>query len=400
MKNMNIILKALCVIIIVTSNFSFAQPKIPKEYIPLEGKITLNKNISFPTAIQALSEISARIEKKVIVDPTKQTQRINIDIKNLNWREALELITKVNNLTFKEFENYIEITYPEDSQLEEEEAEEIKVDITTREISISALFFDADRQRLHEIGINWSALKIYDNGGTVVEGGLNTVGEKSADDIFSASVSRVKPDYEVSSLLKTLETDNVGEIIANPQITVMDGEMGRVQIGQDFSIKQRDFAGNVTDQFFSSGIILSVTPKIFTEEDIDFILLEVTTERSSATPSAISTVINKTLTETSVLLYDGEEVAVAGLYSTNDQTTRTGIPLLKDIPKWFFGLRYLFGFNRVEKVKRELIILLKAEIIPAIKDRIAARIEGENILAKKREELRKQFESKIKNLKR
>ena len=386
------------VILLLNVQTLSGQEKIPREFVPVEGAITLNKGLPFPAAVQTLNEISTRLEKKIIIDATKQTKNIGIDIRNLNWRDALELITKVNNLTIKEFENYIEVTYPEAVTVQGEKEIEKEVNILTREINISALFFDADRQRLREVGINWNAVKTFDNGKSILDGSLNTVGEKSAGDIFTLALSSVSGDDEISALLKSLESDNVGEIIANPQITVMDGEVGRIQIGQDFSVKQRDFAGNVTDQFFSSGIILTVKPNIFTEDDIDFVLLEVTTERSSAIPSAVSTVINKTAANTSVLLYNGEEVAIAGLYSTSDQNSRSGIPVLKDIPKWFLGLGYLFGYDRKEKVKRELVILLKAEIVPNIKERLASKIEGENVLMNKRAELKKQVESKIQSM--
>ncbi|MCK4965842.1 type II and III secretion system protein [bacterium] len=386
------------VILLLNVQTLSGQEKIPREFVPVEGAITLNKGLPFPAAVQTLNEISTRLEKKIIIDATKQTKNIGIDIRNLNWRDALELITKVNNLTIKEFENYIEVTYPEAVTVQGEKEIEKEVNILTREINISALFFDADRQRLREVGINWNAVKTFDNGKSILDGSLNTVGEKSAGDIFTLDLSSVSGDDEISALLKSLESDNVGEIIANPQITVMDGEVGRIQIGQDFSVKQRDFAGNVTDQFFSSGIILTVKPKIFAEDDIDFVLLEVTTERSSAIPSAVSTVINKTAANTSVLLYNGEEVAIAGLYSTSDQNSRSGIPVLKDIPKWFLGLGYLFGYDRKEKVKRELVILLKAEIVPNIKERLASKIEGENVLMNKRAELKKQVESKIQSM--
>jgi len=375
-----------------------AQNRIPQEYIPVEGKITLNKSLPFPTAIQTLSEISSRLEKKIIIDFTKQAKSIGIDIKNLQWMDALELIVKVNNLAIKEYEDYIGIVYPETPAAQGVQEQETVIDISTREINISALFFDADRQRLKEIGINWNVIKTFDNGSNIIDGGLSTAGEKAPEDVFTLDFSRISGNHEISALLKNLETDNIGEIIANPQITVMDGEEGRVQIGQDFSVKQRDFAGNITDQFFSSGIILTVRPKIFREEDVDFILLEVITERSSAIPSAISTVINKTAAQTSVLLYNEEEVGIAGLYSTSDQVSRRGIPILKDIPKWFFGLRYLFGYDRNEKVKRELVILLKAEIVPGIKERIASRVEGENVLMKKRAELKKRVESQLEHV--
>jgi type II secretory pathway component GspD/PulD (secretin) len=42
---------------------------------------------------------------------------------------------------------------------------------------------------------------------------------------------------------------------------------------------------------------------------------------------------------------------------------------LKDLPGWFFGLRYLFGSDQTIVNKKELVILLKAEIVPTLKER-------------------------------
>ena len=37
---------------------------------------------------------------------------------------------------------------------------------------------------------------------------------------------------------------------------------------------------------------------------------------------------------------------IAGTVSSLLRDYRTGVPLLKDLPGWFFGLRYLFGVSR------------------------------------------------------
>ena len=73
----------------------------------------------------------------------------------------------------------------------------------------------------------------------------------------------------------------------------MDGQEGDIQVGQDFSIKQRDFAGNITDAFFSTGTILTATPYIMTDRDTSFIYLDLRVERSTANPDPVSTIINK-----------------------------------------------------------------------------------------------------------
>ena len=81
-------------------------------------------------------------------------------------------------------------------------------------------------------------------------------------------------------------------------------------MGQDFSIRERDFAGNLIDKFFSAGTIIKVKPQVITEQGVNFIHLTADVERSSVTPGAISTIINKTKATSDVLLLDGEETII------------------------------------------------------------------------------------------
>ena len=62
-------------------------------------------------------------------------------------------------------------------------------------------------------------------------------------------------------------------------------------------------------------------------------------------------------------MLDGEQTIIGGLYSTDKSISRRGIPILKDLPPWFFGLRYLFGYNRHDNIQRELLIILQARLL-------------------------------------
>ncbi|MCC5935345.1 MAG: hypothetical protein JJU35_13945 [Balneolales bacterium] len=119
--------------------------------------------------------------------------------------------------------------------------------------------------------------------------------------------------------------------------------------------------------------------------------MEVLAERSSAQPDAVSTIINKQEATTKILLVNGETTAIAGLYETEQSTVRRGVPLLKDLPPWVFGLRYLFGFESVQYSQRELIIVIQARLVPAIEDRIInesmSRME---LIRRESEQLRRQ----------
>jgi type IV pilus assembly protein PilQ len=70
-------------------------------------------------------------------------------------------------------------------------------------------------------------------------------------------------------------------------------------------------------------------------------------------------------------MLNGEETVLGGLFVNDESKIRTGIPILKDLPWWVFGLRYIFGSEETVLRKRELVILIKAELLPTLKERLA-----------------------------
>ena len=99
-------------------------------------------------------------------------------------------------------------------------------------------------------------------------------------------------------------------------------------------------------------------------------MLNINAERSTFTVSDLTSVINKTSASTQVIMLNGEETVIGGLFVNDETKVRTGIPFLKDLPWWFFGLRYIFGSDNTVTEKRELVILIKAELIPTLKERL------------------------------
>jgi len=85
-------------------------------------------------------------------------------------------------------------------------------------------------------------------------------------------------------------------------------------------------------------------------------------------------------------LVNGEQTAIAGLYAEEKSTVRKGIPGVKDLPWWVLGLRYLTGYNSVDRTKKELVIVLKAELVPTLEDRVRAKKENlEETIERQRE---------------
>lgn len=47
------------------------------------------------------------------------------------------------------------------------------------------------------------------------------------------------------------------------------------------------------------------------------------------------------------------------------------------MPWWVFGLRYLTGYDKKQVSKKEVIILLQAELVPTIKERVVQKRANE-----------------------
>ena len=359
-----------------------AQNRLPKEYQAIDEIITLSADMSFEQAFEILSKISYKKEGKTIIDPYKRQGRIDVQIVNLPWKKAFEVILKANRLAYAEHEQFYEIIGEE----ELEQAGKVIISLSTREVHIEAIFFEANRRSLAESGIDWTFLSAGNSwSGSFGVQGATEVSEELVEGGFDYAENVNGTDYDITSILRAFESDNLGRILAQPEIVVISGKEGRIQVGQDFSIKTKDFAGNVIDNFFSTGTILTVAPVVYSEDNVEFIHLAINAERSTATPDIVSTIINKSEASTEVVLVNGESTSIGGLYTREYTQIRKGVPYLKDLPWWFFGLRYFFGYNLKDVSDKELLIVIRATIVPDLRVKNAAlRVEPKDKFEKER----------------
>jgi len=329
--------------------------------------VSMTRETPFPEAIHALEVMSIQFEGKKIVNMSKFSGTIGIPVKEVYWKNALFLIINFNDLMLEDLPGSYVIKDAAEV-IEEELGEQPEITPDTKQVKISSIFFKADKSILNSIGIDWSTLF---NGKVVAS--VDFKGTTVGQDIFNATAATKLESGDVSidinTLFTILESHQKGSIIARPSVVVISGKTGQIQVGEDFSVKKTDDAGNVTDEFFQTGVIMTVTPTVVENEDIEAIHLVASVQKSSATPGELSTIINKSESSTEVLLFDGEETVIGGLYDTDETVTRAGIPILKDLPWWVFGIRYLTGSNRHETNIREMIVIIKAEISKPILER-------------------------------
>ena len=351
-----------------------------KGYVSPDELITLSESISFDQAIQVISKVSEKVTGKKVVSPVSITTPIGIEIDKMQYKKALLIIVQYNNLLIEETESTIIVRKKSDVK---GAGDSSFVSIDEREVKISAVMFEANIAEMREQGINWEFL--LSQTGLSVGGKLVSIQDQAASststtttqnppqfNLNSSSTFSMGPfDGSATALLKFFEDENLGKIISRPVITAINGKQGKTQVGSDFSIKERDFAGNLIDKFYQSGTIIEATPNIMAEDGIDYVYLKVRMERSSVIIGSLSTEKPKTEVTTNLLLLNGEETAIGGLIVNEETTVRRGIPFLKDLPWWVFGLRYIFGYDQNSLTQKEIILLIKAEILPTLKERFA-----------------------------
>jgi general secretion pathway protein D len=374
--------------------------KVLRDYTPPQELVSIAPTTPLDKALAAISEVSKKVANKIVIDTERRTMPINVDIQGYQWRDALEMICRKNGLAFTEYDNYFQITTGTQGETAggpvtsgrpvggapSGPAGEIMKEMASfrsREIKISAVFFEVNLSKLDEVGLNWSFIKSTNDYSAAVNfSGADNV----SNDIFKTEVTPKISFANITVLAKVFSDYKLGEVLSGPTLIVRSGEKGRIQVGQDFSIRERDFAGNLIDKFYSAGTIVNVNPQVIVEQGVPFIHIAVDVERSSVTPGSVSTIINKTQAQTNLLLLDGEETVIGGLYNNETNETRSGVPFLKDLPWYVLGLRYIFGYEKNEVTKKELVILLKAELVPTLQERITQRAKTEDLYSRWRDE--------------
>ncbi|MEM8485652.1 MAG: type II and III secretion system protein [Bacteroidota bacterium] len=374
-----------------------------RTYVPPDQVVSFRADTRMDQFIEFMNPIFQRVTQKQVIDPEARTEPIGIAITSSHFFDALEVVLNTKGLTYRENDRYYIIENAPAIPLvmdanqasgRDPGAGVIAVPATsaTREVQINAILFDADLTKSLELGVDWSVWfgPQAGGGGAGGAGGagggagggaaggagqipqiaLNTKEFFSQFEDFIVGPDQISLNA-LTQLLRVFETEGLGRTIANPSVTVQSGQVGNIQIGSDVPVQQRDFAGNTVTQFFQTGIIIDVTPTVIREQLADtlggqvleFIHLDVNVENSSGRPTAAGVVIDRNRADTQVLLLDGEQTIIGGLYSTEKSVSRRGIPILKDLPPWFFGLRYLFGYNRHDEIQRELLIILQARML-------------------------------------
>jgi type II secretory pathway component GspD/PulD (secretin) len=172
--------------------------------------------------------------------------------------------------------------------------------------------------------------------------------------------------FDFTTFMEALTSTSLLDVQAEPNGTVLNNHTLNLEAGTDVPIRTTEpgtggnAAGNlptVTVNIKSTGVILTVTPRVTNDHRVQ---LKVHVENSSVTFSGSdATAFPRQSVDNEVLLADGATWVIGGLTQTSVTYTRTGIPLLVDLPV----IGRLFGVTNRQEQKRDLLITITPHVV-------------------------------------
>ncbi|MCO5401405.1 type IV pilus secretin PilQ [Ralstonia sp. 21MJYT02-11] len=184
---------------------------------------------------------------------------------------------------------------------------------------------------------------------------INSINPGSvAVSLFNATAGRF-----LALELSALEADGLGKIISSPRVVTADNIKALIEQGTEIPYQAATSSGATSVTFKKANLKLEVTPKITPDGNI-FMDVDVTKDSpnySQQTPGGIP--IDTKHVQTQVLIDNGGTVVIGGIYTQDESTSVSKVPLLGDIPV----VGNLFKSTSKSNNRTELLIFLTPRVL-------------------------------------
>jgi pilus assembly protein CpaC len=262
----------------------------------------------------------------------------------------------------------------------------VKTPAHGKQIMLKVRFAEVDRGKINTFGINLLSTGAANTPGTIstqefsapaapsITGTIGAPATGTSTTFTASSLLNIflfRPDLNLGATIQDLETKNVLQILAEPNLMAVSGQEAHFLAGGEFPYPvvqgtSAGGAGAVTIQFRPYGIKLDFTATI---EPDNSIRLKVAPEVSSLDYGNAVTISGFTVpaistrhAETTVELKDGQSFGIAGLLDSNTTIQLSKVPGIGDIPI----LGQLFRSHSRNLTSSELLIVVTPVIVDPI----------------------------------
>jgi type IV pilus assembly protein PilQ len=171
--------------------------------------------------------------------------------------------------------------------------------------------------------------------------------------------------------LQALQKDSKLNIISSPSITTLDNQLAFTENGQrvPFVTLTAGVAGSAPTQtvtFENAVMRLEITPHVIDGKNMKMKIKVVKDELDFTHAATMlgNPIIIKKLTETSLIVKDGETIVISGLTKETKGDGDAGVPWLKDVPV----LGWVFKADNKNEAMEEVLIFITPHILPVGRD--------------------------------
>jgi general secretion pathway protein D len=242
----------------------------------------------------------------------------------------------------------------------------VAMDLRPLQVMIEVLIAEVRKSRDLDVKVTGAVAKAPDENTRTT---ATLSGEEASPSAFLLRLARggaISADVALSALA----THGDVRVLSRPLLMAQNNLEARILVGSQRPFVQV-FRSLPTDngvrdqvvQYRDVGTTLAILPTINPD---GYVSLQVSQEVSSATNETQfgAPVISTREATTHLFVKDGQTAVLGGLVDRTQERTRTGIPLLSDLP-WIGGL---FGSTRTSSVNSELFLFLTPHIIATDED--------------------------------
>ena len=252
------------------------------------------------------------------------------------------------------------------------------LDIPIKQVLIESRMVTVRDNAGQQLGIRWGFSDKQDNNGVSgsLEGAETIAGGvvPSLSDRLNVNLPVANPagriGLQVARLvdgtildleLSALESENNGEIIASPRITVANQHEAYIEQGTEIPYVQSTSSGATSVEFKKAVLSLKVTPHVTPDNRIilDLVVTQDTRGDTVSTSTGPAVAIDTQEISTQVLVENGETIVLGGIFQQTTADDISKVPLLGDLPV----LGHLFKNTSVRNEKRELLIFVTPKIL-------------------------------------
>jgi len=227
-----------------------------------------------------------------------------------------------------------------------------RVDIPQRQVLIEARIVEALDNFASTLGVRLSSQPAGINANFPAAAAMGAQAASAGFTFFNPAHS-----LRLGVELSALEADGMGRVVASPRLVTANQSKAIIEQGTELPYQLSGPNGSTSIAFRKANLRLEVTPHITPDGSITMYLEVHKDSVGQNTPAGFA--IDTKHVSTQVRVEDGGTVMIGGIYETNDNTNRAGVPGVRDNP-W---LGWLFGNRANRRSKQELLIFLSPKML-------------------------------------